>query len=470
MFIEQLLSDKRSCGSPAFLPHYELHFIDVKLCVKYIMSSLFMDKVSVKKYLEALRVKEKNQIESEQHSIIGYDFYSECILLQDSDFVQLTEYVKANIDDIESDVIDQIKFECKTKLENAKNKLENYILTDEEHVKTFSFYIREVESVQKALNVDSVKEYIQTYKKDEFNIYYSLGMESIYLKLIYAKALSYENLNENAIYYKISQLLLKKYSRDYIKENFDYKSLMVSDTVKKELEDIYGKSSLCRYELFKVNFEKHRITNDVLPYIYDKDNVNCFLIIDRKNKRHIDLFNDLIIKGYVKDISLKIDSIMDKLLTFEERSFGQKFSFVLSELPELSLFYDTHAQDNNLWVTVKNEKHKFSITFEETLEDTFYDKNLNVVTNLVHIEVTENNGNAVISHIDHEYIVYGVDTYFNRLKEPTVKGEHKIKTFKIDNAKIPLNYKYQNVNVLLLIINESMSKKELVKEYFENIK
>lgn len=76
----------------------------------------------------------------------------------------------------------------------------------------------------------------------------------------------------------------------------------------------------------------------------------------------------------------------------------------------------------------------------------------------------------MINHIDHEYIVYDVDTYFKRLDDPTVKGEHKIKTFKIDNAKIPINYKYQNTNVLFLMVYESMNKKDLVREYFEDIR
>ncbi|EJL4302715.1 hypothetical protein NMJ10_004547, partial [Escherichia coli] len=184
----------------------------------------------------------------------------------------------------------------------------------------------------------------------------------------------------------------------------------------------------------------------------------------------IDLFNDLIANSYIQDISFKIDSVTNQLISLEERMFGQKFSFNLDRLPDLSRFYDINAQNDNVWVTVVKEENKFSITFEETLEDTFYDKELNVVTNLVHVEVTKKNGIDVINHIDHEYIVYDVDTYFKRLDDPAVKGEHKIKTFKIDNAKIPINYKYQNTNVLFLMVYESMNKKDLVREYFEDIR
>lgn len=254
------------------------------------------------------------------------------------------------------------------------------------------------------------------------------------------------------------------------KNNFDYKSLMVSDEVKEKIKDLYGKSYLCRYELFKVDIDNQYITKDVFPYISDKNHNGTYLIIDSRNKNLIDLFNDLIANSYIQDISFKIDSVTNQLISLEERMFGQKFSFNLDRLPDLSRFYDINAQNDNVWVTVVKEENKFSITFEETLEDTFYDKELNVVTNLVHVEVTKKNGIDVINHIDHEYIVYDVDTYFKRLDDPTVKGEHKIKTFKIDNAKIPINYKYQNTNVLFLMVYESMNKKDLVREYFEDIR
>lgn len=295
-------------------------------------------------------------------------------------------------------------------------------------------------------------------------------MNSIFYKLIYAKALSYENLKENAIYYRISRLLFDKYNREHKKNNFDYKSLMVSDEVKKKIKDLYGNNHLCRYELFKVDIVNQSLTKNVFPYISDKKHNGTYLIIDSKNKNLIDLFNDLIANGYIQDISFKIDSVTNEIIMLEERMFGQKFSLNLDELPDLSRFFDINAQNDNVWVTVEKEENKFSITFEETLEDTFHDKELNFVTNLVHVEVTKKNGSDVINHIDHEYIVYDLDTYFKRLDDPAVKGGHKIKTFKIDNAKIPINYKYQNINAFFLIVYESMNKKDLVREYFENIR
>lgn len=424
----------------------------------------------MKHYLELLRLKNKSLIDDHQSSVTYFDFCSECVLLQDNDFLQLTEYIKRNPSEIEGDLIDQVKFECNNKIQNIRLKLENSVLTNEEYVSAYLFHKPEIDRANADLHINSIENFIDNYKGEAFDSFYSIGMASIFYKLIYAKALSYENLQENAIYYRVSKLLFNKYNREYEKNNFDYKSLMVSDEVKEKIKDLYGKNYLCRYELFKVDIDNQYITKDVFPYISDENHNGTYLIIDSKNKNLIDLFNDLIANSYIQDISFKIDSVTNQLISLEERMFGQKFSFNLDRLPDLSRFYDINAQNDNVWVTVVKEENKFSITFEETLEDTFYDKELNVVTNLVHVEVTKKNGIDVINHIDHEYIVYDVDTYFKRLDDPAVKGEHKIKTFKIDNAKIPINYKYQNTNVLFLMVYESMNKKDLVREYFEDIR
>lgn len=423
----------------------------------------------MKASFEALRVKEENIVKNSQMTTTGFTFESDCILLQDKDYLQLTQYVKNNLIDVEDDFIYQLKLDSKQKLDSINGKLDNKNFTNTECSQYLAFNKHKIYQLHKKLRINSIQEYIDLYTMESFRSLYSLGETSITLKIKYAKALSYENLLENAIYYRIVDLLFKKYKNDYARENFDYRTLMVSDELKKDIESIHGENSLCRYDLFKLNHNNHKLTNNILTYIYDHKNTDTYLIINDKIKRLVAAFNDLINNGYVEDLSVKIELINDCLPLLEEKMYGEKFSFKLTELPELSRFYDLNNPDDSIWVFISNEDKKFSITFEETLEDTFYDKNLNVITNLVHLEVTKNNGNDVISHIDHEYIVYDVDTYFKRTKEPNIKGEHKIKTFKIDNAKIPLNYKYQGINILFLIIKECMEKKELVNEYFENI-
>ncbi|WP_394515533.1 hypothetical protein [Pantoea sp. SGAir0215] len=250
-------------------------------------------------YLEPLRLKKKSLIDGRQTSITGFDFCSECVLLQDSDFLQLTEYIKTNPSEIEGDLIDQVKFECTNKIKNIRIKLENSALTNEEYVNTYLFYKPEIEHADAALHINSIEDFIGIYKKEAFDSFNFIGATSIFYKLIYAKALSYENIQENAIYYRISKLLLDKYIREYEKNNFDYKSLVVSDEVKEKIKDLCGNNYLCRYGLFKIDFDNQYITKDVFPYISDKNHNGTYLIIDSKNKNLMDLFNDLIANGYI---------------------------------------------------------------------------------------------------------------------------------------------------------------------------
>ncbi|CDT62475.1 hypothetical protein VCR15J2_470042 [Vibrio coralliirubri] len=423
----------------------------------------------MKTSLEALRVKEETVVKNNYMTATRFTFEADCILLQDSDYLQITQHVKNNLIDIENDFLYQLKLESKQKLDSINSKLENSNFTNSECSQYLAFNKHEIYELHKKLKINSIEEYVGLYTKESISSLYSLGENSLPLKIMYAKALSYENLSENAVYYRIVNMIFNKYKHDYAKENFDYRTLMVSDELKQGIETIHGEGVLCRYNLFKLDHNNHKLTNNILTYIYDHSNTGTYLIINDKIKRLVDAFNDLIDNGYVNDLSVKVESIRDNLPLLEEKMYGEKFKFKLTELPELSRFYDLNNPDDSVWVFVSNKEHKFSITFEETLEDTFYDKDFNVITNLVHLEITKDNDQNFISHIDHEYIIYDIETYFERLKSPTQKGGHKIKTFKIDNAKIPLNYEYQGINILFLIITECVGKKELVNEYFENI-
>ena len=150
--------------------------------------------------------------------------------------------------------------------------------------------------------------------------------------------------------------------------------------------------------------------------------------------------------------------------------YGQKFALSIEALPDLSVFFDLSRPEDQFWVAVQQDKAgKVSITFEETLEDFQTDCNENVITNLVHLEVMKTAEGYVIQHIDHEYISYSLSSYASRLENSKIKGENKIKTFKIDNAKIPLDYKIDGSNILFLIVHECMEKQNLVKEYFDSL-
>ena len=60
-----------------------------------------------------------------------------------------------------------------------------------------------------------------------------------------------------------------------------------------------------------------------------------------------------------------------------------------------------------------------------------------MVTQLVHLEYYSEANNYFIRHIDHEYIVYSLNEYEERLKNNKTKGRGKVKTFKVNKSKIP---------------------------------
>ncbi|MCG9537260.1 hypothetical protein MCL97_20255, partial [Providencia huaxiensis] len=60
--------------------------------------------------------------------------------------------------------------------------------------------------------------------------------------------------------------------------------------------------------------------------------------------------------------------------------------------------------------------------------------------------------------------------YTLKEEKPEQKGSvDKIKTFKIDNSKIPFFYKHKGNYLLLIILELYFMNKELLREYFEEV-
>ena len=72
--------------------------------------------------------------------------------------------------------------------------------------------------------------------------------------------------------------------------------------------------------------------------------------------------------------------------------------------------------------------------------------------------------------MDHEYIFYSLEEYVKRLSDIKQKGNilKRIKTFKIDNSKIPFILE-DGMNVLLFFLNEYFKSEKLLLEYFQKI-
>ena len=153
-------------------------------------------------------------------------------------------------------------------------------------------------------------------------------------------------------------------------------------------------------------------------------------------------------------------------------------------LPELSKLYSQNYEDN-LWINHNAEKSE--ITFEEMKKD-FTISGEKVVTQVIHLkyksETTGAEEKFVITHIDHEYILYTDESYITRTANRNVHGQNKIKTFKADHAEIPLDYPCQafenpviieeepkeiTVPFIYYVLNNFFEHKDLLREYFENI-
>lgn len=149
---------------------------------------------------------------------------------------------------------------------------------------------------------------------------------------------------------------------------------------------------------------------------------------------------------------------------------GRIFSWDVDLLPTITKLCTEEFNDDCLWI--KSEDNE--ITFEELCED-FHDDGDNVVTQVIHLR---HEGNA-ISHLDHEYIFYDIESYAARRSDPKVKGKAKkrVKTFKIDYSAIPMDYACKmykdnieiSVPFIFFVLNNYFEHKELLGEYFQKI-
>ncbi|EHQ05197.1 hypothetical protein [Leptonema illini] len=118
-----------------------------------------------------------------------------------------------------------------------------------------------------------------------------------------------------------------------------------------------------------------------------------------------------------------------------------------------------NAELDAFWASIKDT----DLIFEELLNDFIYFDNY-YVTNMIHIVLLQTGSGPIIQHLDHEYILYTEDEFARRQKSPKIKGtgRRRVKTFKIDNATMPLDIK----RILLPIMILTFKNKQLVLEYF----
>lgn len=328
------------------------------------------------------------------------------------------------------------------------------------------FYKPQLELIENQLKIKTYKQLISYLEQDLIENPGTLVILNNYYKYINGEDGS-TYIKENYVDYKIGNILYSKYQS--IKERIEMLNLKYSGVVKHEYEKI-------SIDINKedVQFSKYSLIslNDNIEIFNDKDSQT---IRDNRIGKHfwikvprklLTSIEELIIKKYLSEISFRIDYVSDYLPAMEEIEFGSPLQLKLSSLPKLSKFYSTNQYENNLWV--RHDTEKRSLTFEELMAD-FEVVDDDIVTQVIHLEYKVQGVESFITHLDHEFIIYTLDSYQERLNDANIKGHKKIKTFKIDNAMIPFDIKINNELFLAQVLDSYFKNKDLIQEYFEKI-
>lgn len=277
---------------------------------------------------------------------------------------------------------------------------------------------------------------------------------------------------EQILSYVYIYLSYKYWKRALDKKNqYDFKQPNTEALYK----NVFDKSSEFKsWGLIPIDEKRKLYSTDDPVRIYDSSlNKTIFVNMPRPIAGILD---ELECKGYIKNLAVRsqdsniyegenhIGVIQEAL----ER--GRIFSWNVGLLPAVTKLCTEEFNDDCLWI--KSEGNE--LTFEELCED-FHDDGDNVVTQMIHLQYE---GNA-ISHLDHEYIFYDIESYTARKSDPKVKGKAKkrVKTLKIDNSAIPMDYSCKmykddneiSVPFIFFVLTNYFEHKDLLDEYFQKI-
>lgn len=184
-------------------------------------------------------------------------------------------------------------------------------------------------------------------------------------------------------------------------------------------------------------------------------------------RRLLFALEDLRGNGCYTKIAFNVSAVTAGVMMLEEMERGAKLKIDVAEMPDISKFYSVDNYEDNLWVV--HDKAKNSLTFEELRSD-FEGVEDKVVTQVVHLEYKIENGKTLITHLDHEFIVYTFDEYIARQADSSIKGSAgKIKSFKIDEAEIPFDFKHEGDWFLLIVLDAYFLNHALIQEVFEDL-
>ena len=255
---------------------------------------------------------------------------------------------------------------------------------------------------------------------------------------------------------------LKRFNNPIDTLSNDYS--LLKDFYKSKNIDLMNDNQFSKYGLISLN-DNFYLGNEYPSRIYDK-NIEATIFLngleDYTFKYLSKLYKEFSLNLSVKPSSIFfLNSFYTQIKLEEHLEVGHYFDIENFDTNCITKLYDHDY--NVLWINVDKQ----NITFEEVLQDfEFYDSS--IVTQVLHCEYIYENNDLFITHLDHEFIFYTIDEYDNRQTDVYQKGSDKprIKTFKIDKAKIPIT---KEENCLFEILNMKFNRRELLKEYFGKI-
>lgn len=269
---------------------------------------------------------------------------------------------------------------------------------------------------------------------------------------------------------------------DYAFGNYEYD--IKYDPYESSVNELdFNDQQFIKYGLVPTN-EYRKLLLVYPPRLYDGFRDETFFV--KNIPQHLlKTFNQMMSDGQIKDLAIRLTNEqgypgeMGLDYITEEVERGNVFDFVNLGNISVSRLYSENYQDC-LWVVIDQQ----NITFEELCDDFETSEDM-IVTQVMHLQYEGSDRDAYIIHLDHEYIFYTLEEYENRLKDPKQKGTAKprMKSFKIDNSRIPFNYRCENrrkdtegnelplehEQFLIYVLECYFKHKDLLREYFEKV-
>lgn len=274
----------------------------------------------------------------------------------------------------------------------------------------------------------------------------------------------------------------------YAFENFRAEKNHIYCADSDQIDSIYRnifdrKSQFYKYGLLPIDKSRELLVIDP-PRIYDRS-VNKTLFVKNIPTILLKELLPMISERTIENLSVRVsnseifDQRMDSGSIAHALEMGKIFDFEnLGTFSITKLYSDVYG--DCLWVNMDST----NITFEELCEDFRIYKDV-IVTQVIHLQYIQDSDEAYITHLDHEYIFYTVDEYEVRMKDVNQKGtaRPRMKSFKIDNAKIPFSSRCKVVNrdehgneieptsvqFLCYVLECYFSHVDLLKEYFQKV-